>query len=95
MLRFPLPNNFTISHIVHVLQPLPIMFDTSPFVTLISNDGFEFIVSRDAACVAGTIQKMLDPTSKPLKPPLRFVSTYMELPKRTRLYTYHKYRQIL
>ncbi|KAK0511974.1 hypothetical protein JMJ35_005102 [Cladonia borealis] len=41
------------------------MSDTPPpFVTLISNDGFEFIVSRDAACVAGTIKKMLDPTSK-------------------------------
>ena len=73
MLRFPLPNHLTISYIVHVLQPLPTMFDTpSPFVTLISNDGFEFIVSRDAACVAGTIKKMLDPTSKPLTPP--FVS---------------------
>lgn len=58
-----------ISYIVHVLQPLPTMFDTpSPFVTLISNDGFEFIVSRDAACVAGTIKKMLDPTSKPIPP---------------------------
>ncbi|KAK3174247.1 hypothetical protein OEA41_001491 [Lepraria neglecta] len=36
---------------------------TSPYVTLISSDGFEFIVSRDAACVAGTIKKMLDPQS--------------------------------
>lgn len=36
---------------------------SSPYVTLISNDGFEFIVSRDAACVAGTIKKMLDPHS--------------------------------
>ena len=45
------------------------MSDTPrPFVTLISNDGFEFIVSRDAACVAGTIKKMLDPTSKSLTP---------------------------
>ncbi len=35
----------------------------SPYVTLISSDGFEFIVSRDAACVAGTIKKMLDPQS--------------------------------
>ncbi len=35
----------------------------SPYVTLISSDGFEFIVSRDAAYVAGTIRKMLDPTS--------------------------------
>ena len=35
----------------------------STYVTLISNDGFEFIVSREAACVAGTIKKMLDPQS--------------------------------
>ena len=54
------------------------MSDTPPpFVTLISNDGFEFIVSRDAACVAGTIKKMLDPTSELLTPTLlfRFVPT--------------------
>lgn len=36
----------------------------SPYVTLISNDGYEFIVSRDAACIAGTIKKMLDPQSQ-------------------------------
>ena len=36
---------------------------TSPYVTLISSDGFEFIISREAACVAGTIKKMLDPQS--------------------------------
>lgn len=38
--------------------------EPSHYVTLISNDGFEFIVRRDAACVAGTIRKMLDPQSK-------------------------------
>ena len=36
---------------------------SSPYVTLISSDGFEFIVTREAACVAGTIKKMLDPHS--------------------------------
>ncbi|CAF9936820.1 MAG: Transcription elongation factor B (SIII), polypeptide 1 (15kDa, elongin C) [Alectoria fallacina] len=36
---------------------------SSPYVTLISNDGFEFIIRREAACVAGTIKKMLDPQS--------------------------------
>ena len=41
----------------------------SPYVTLISNDGFEFIVSREAACVAGTIKKMIDPQSKSEFPP--------------------------
>ena len=35
----------------------------STHVTLISSDGFEFIVLREAAYVAGTIKKMLDPTS--------------------------------
>ncbi|MDI1486544.1 MAG: elongin C [Ramalina farinacea] len=38
--------------------------EPSHYVTLISNDGFEFIVQRDAACVAGTIRKMLDPQSR-------------------------------
>lgn len=35
----------------------------SPYVTLISSDGFEFIVRRESAYVAGPIKKMLDPTS--------------------------------
>lgn len=36
----------------------------SKYVTLISSDGFEFIVLRDAACVSGAIKRMLDPTSE-------------------------------
>lgn len=40
----------------------------SAFVTLVSNDGFEFIVRRESACVAGTIKRMLDPTSKSCRP---------------------------
>lgn len=36
----------------------------SPYVTLISSDGFEFIVRRESAYVAGPIKKMLDPTSQ-------------------------------
>ena len=35
----------------------------STHVTLISSDGYEFIILREAAYVAGTIKKMLDPTS--------------------------------
>ncbi|MCJ1251750.1 hypothetical protein MMC30_008987 [Trapelia coarctata] len=35
----------------------------SEYVTLISNDGFGFIVRRDSACMAGAIKRMLDPTS--------------------------------
>ena len=34
------------------------------FVTMVSNDGFEFIIRRDSAYVAGTIKRMLDPTSE-------------------------------
>lgn len=41
---------------------------TTRYITLISNDGFEFILTRDAACVAGTIKKMLDPQSAPPLP---------------------------
>ncbi|KAJ5313365.1 uncharacterized protein N7443_000249 [Penicillium atrosanguineum] len=37
---------------------------TSDFVTLVSSDGFEFVISRSAACVSGTIRRMLDPASK-------------------------------
>ncbi|KAJ5371372.1 Elongin-C [Penicillium cataractarum] len=36
----------------------------SEFVTLVSCDGFEFIIPRSAACISGTIRRMLDPTSK-------------------------------
>ena len=42
---------------------MPMDSSPSSHVTLISSDGFEFIVLREAAYVAGTIKKMLDPTS--------------------------------
>ncbi|KAJ6024125.1 hypothetical protein N7540_004922 [Penicillium herquei] len=32
-------------------------------VTLVSSDGFEFILPYETACVSGTIRRMLDPTS--------------------------------
>ncbi|KAI4197984.1 MAG: hypothetical protein LQ350_005570 [Teloschistes chrysophthalmus] len=38
--------------------------EPSEYVTLISNDGFEYVILREAACVAGTIKKMLDPNKK-------------------------------
>jgi hypothetical protein len=40
------------------------MADTQPlssYVTLVSNDGYEFKLHRAAACIAGTIKKALDP----------------------------------
>jgi len=36
----------------------------SKYVTLISSDGFEFVVLREAACISGAIKRMLDPQSK-------------------------------
>lgn len=39
----------------------------SPYVTLVSQDGFEFHVRRSAACVSGTIRRMLDVQSEPHK----------------------------
>ncbi|KAJ5714687.1 uncharacterized protein N7483_011868 [Penicillium malachiteum] len=32
-------------------------------VSLVSSDGFEFILPYEVACVSGTIRRMLDPTS--------------------------------
>jgi transcription elongation factor B subunit 1 len=32
----------------------------SKYVTLVSNDGFEFVVLREAACNSSAIKKMLD-----------------------------------
>ena len=36
---------------------------SAAYVTLVSYDGFEFIIPRAAACVSGTIRRMLDPSS--------------------------------
>ena len=33
------------------------------YVTLVSNDGFEFLVQRTSACLSGAIKRMLDPIS--------------------------------
>jgi hypothetical protein len=34
---------------------------STEYVTLVSNDGYEFKILRAAACIAGTIKKALDP----------------------------------
>jgi len=46
------------------------MADDKPteYVTLVSNDGFEFKILRSAACIAGTIKKALDPLCESLSP---------------------------
>ncbi|KAL7772004.1 hypothetical protein CFE70_001957 [Pyrenophora teres f. teres 0-1] len=38
--------------------------NTTEYVTLVSNDGYEFKLLRSAACIAGTIKKALDPIQK-------------------------------
>lgn len=38
------------------------------YVTLVSGDGFEFVVPRSTACVSGTIRRMLDSSSTLLTP---------------------------
>lgn len=42
--------------------------DSTPaeYVTLVSSDGFEFVLPRSTACVSGTIRRMLDPASMSL-----------------------------
>lgn len=45
---------------------------TAPdFVTLISSDGYEFVITRQAANVSGTLRRMLDPKSPPWSCPSR------------------------
>lgn len=36
----------------------------SKYVTLVSSDGFEFVVLREAACKSGAIRRMLDAKSE-------------------------------
>ena len=43
--------------------------NTSDYVTLVSNDGFEYKILRSAACIASTIKKALDPTCELPSPP--------------------------
>jgi transcription elongation factor B subunit 1 len=35
---------------------------TSEYVTLVSDDDYEFVIPRSAACISGTIRSMLDPS---------------------------------
>ncbi|UPX11027.1 elongin C, variant 2 [Ascochyta rabiei] len=36
---------------------------TTEYVTLVSNDGYEFKLLRSAACIAGTIKRAMNPES--------------------------------
>jgi hypothetical protein len=38
------------------------MSGESEYVTLISSDGYSFIVQRSSACISGAIKRMLDPS---------------------------------
>lgn len=40
----------------------------SDYVTLISSDGYSFVVQRSSACISAAIRRMLDPSRTP--PPL-------------------------
>lgn len=37
---------------------------TTDYVTLVSNDGYEFKLLRSAACIAGTIKRAMNPECK-------------------------------
>jgi transcription elongation factor B subunit 1 len=39
-------------------------FEESKYVTLVSNDGFEFVVLREATMVSPAIKSMLDPRNQ-------------------------------
>lgn len=38
------------------------MSSESDYVTLISSDGYSFVVQRSSACISGAIKRMLDPS---------------------------------
>lgn len=70
----PPPLHISISHTIFVAHfrlraseivviDILTMADNTPtnYVTLVSNDGYEFKILRSAACIAGTIKKALDP----------------------------------
>ena len=59
-----LEHTFTPSVDVHrtnILRKHSKMAENSDYVTLISQDGFSFVVQRSAACLSGAIKRMLDP----------------------------------
>ena len=61
--RNPQPSALPINPPDQPTLQMPPPHPPTPYVTLISNDGFEFILRRESACIAGTINRMLDPSS--------------------------------
>jgi hypothetical protein len=62
-----LPSSFPTKHCVHVQpQDKEIVMATeslSKYITLVSADGFEFVVLREAAMISTVLKGMLDPRS--------------------------------
>lgn len=59
-----LESTFTTSigvHRTNILAKHYKMTENSDYVTLVSQDGFSFVVQRSAACLSGAIKRMLDP----------------------------------
>ena len=59
---------------------------TQEYITLVSGDGFEFILPRSTACISGTIRRMLEPSSTSL-PSLRSLSSIPSQSILTECYT--------
>jgi hypothetical protein len=60
------PSSFSINahpRTVHSTMADTEQIDAPDYVTLVSNDGFEFLVQRKSACLSGAIKRMLDPNS--------------------------------
>lgn len=64
----------------------PNMASDTDYVTLVSSDGFSFVVQRSSACLSGAIKRMLDPACAygPLWPGLRMFTNDLQMGLRNR-----------